>query len=68
MGMRWAGHVEHVGGVGNVKIWLENPKGSEFVETGRRWEDNVGMNLRAIGWVGVDWMLLTQDMDHWWFV
>jgi hypothetical protein len=28
-----------------------------------RWEDNIRMDLREIGWEGVDWMLLAQDKD-----
>jgi hypothetical protein len=24
-----------------------------------------GMNLREIGWEGVDWMYLAQDRDQW---
>jgi hypothetical protein len=32
---------------------------------GCRWEDNVTMDLREIGWEGVDWMHLTQDRDQW---
>jgi hypothetical protein len=23
---------------------------------GRRWEDNIGMDLRNIGWGGMDWI------------
>jgi hypothetical protein len=26
------------------------------------------MNLREIGWDGVDWIHLTQNRDHWWAV
>jgi hypothetical protein len=29
-----------------------------------RWEDNIRMNLREIGWEDVDWMHLTQDRDQ----
>jgi hypothetical protein len=29
----------------------------------RRWEDNVKMDLREIGWEGVDWIHLPQDKD-----
>jgi hypothetical protein len=29
--------------------------------TRRRWEDNIGMDLRKIGWKVVDWMHLAQD-------
>jgi hypothetical protein len=31
----------------------------------RRWEDNIRMNLREIGWGGMDWIDLAQDRDQW---
>jgi hypothetical protein len=31
----------------------------------RRWEDNIRMDLREIGWGGVDWIDLVQDRDQW---
>jgi hypothetical protein len=31
----------------------------------RRWEDNIKMDLREIGWEGVDWLHLAQDRDQW---
>jgi hypothetical protein len=30
-----------------------------------RWEDNIRMGLREIGWVSVDWIHLAQDRDQW---
>jgi hypothetical protein len=27
----------------------------------RRWEDNIRMDVREIGWEGVDWVHLAQD-------
>jgi hypothetical protein len=27
--------------------------------------DNIRMDLREIGWEGVDWMHLSQDSDQW---
>jgi hypothetical protein len=30
-----------------------------------KWEDNIGMDLREIGWDGVDWMHLAWDRDQW---
>jgi hypothetical protein len=30
----------------------------------RRWEDDIRMDLREIGWEGVDWMRLAQDRDQ----
>jgi hypothetical protein len=31
----------------------------------RRWEDNVKMDLREIGWGGMDWIDLAQDRNQW---
>jgi hypothetical protein len=30
----------------------------------RRWEDNVKMNLKEVGWGGMDWIDLAQDRDR----
>jgi len=27
----------------------------------RRWEDNIKMDLKEVGWGGMDWIDLTQD-------
>jgi hypothetical protein len=29
------------------------------------WEDNIKMDLREIGWGGIDWTDLSQDRDKW---
>ena len=31
----------------------------------RRWEDNIRMDLREVGYGCVDWMDLAQDRDRW---
>jgi hypothetical protein len=31
----------------------------------RRWEDNININIREIGWGGMDWIDLAQDRDRW---
>jgi hypothetical protein len=32
----------------------------------RRWEDNIKMDLREVGWGGgADWIDLAQDKDRW---
>jgi hypothetical protein len=31
----------------------------------RRWEDSIRMDLGEIGWGGMDWIHLTQDIDQW---
>jgi hypothetical protein len=40
-----------------VKRPLESPR--------RRWVDNIKMDLREIGWDGVDWTDMAQDRDRW---
>jgi hypothetical protein len=31
----------------------------------RRWDDNIKMVLREVGWGGMDWINLAQDRDRW---
>jgi hypothetical protein len=31
----------------------------------RRWVDNSRMDLRELGWSGVDWIGLVQDRNRW---
>jgi hypothetical protein len=31
----------------------------------RRWKDNIKMDLREIGWGGMDWIDLAQNRDQW---
>jgi hypothetical protein len=31
----------------------------------RRWEDIIKMDVREIGWGGMDWIDLAQDRDQW---
>jgi len=65
---RWVGHVARMGEMRiPIVFWLENLKGRDH--SGRpnhRWEDNTEMDLREIGWIGVDWIHLAQDRDQWW--
>jgi 3-oxoacyl-ACP reductase-like protein len=68
--MRLAAQVAHVGqnkiayrilvGKPEVKRPLGRPR--------RRWEGNVKIELREIGWVGMYWIDLAQDRDQWWAI
>jgi hypothetical protein len=29
------------------------------------WEDNIKMDVREIGWGGIDWIDLARDRDQW---
>ena len=31
----------------------------------RGWRDNIKMDLREVGWEGMDWIDLAQDRDRW---
>jgi hypothetical protein len=31
----------------------------------RRWVDSIEMDLKEIGWDGVDWIDMAQDRDQW---
>jgi hypothetical protein len=47
-------------------ILVEKPEGKRPLgRPGRRWEYNITMDLREIGWDSVDWFDLAQAMDHW---
>jgi hypothetical protein len=48
------------------RILVGKPGGKRPLgRTRRRWVDNIKMNLREIGWDGVDWIDLAQDSDQW---
>jgi hypothetical protein len=48
------------------RILIRKPEGKKPLGvTGCRWEDNIRIVLREIGWEGVDWMHLAHDRDQW---
>jgi hypothetical protein len=43
-----------------------NPEGKRPLGRPRRtWVDNIKMDLREIGWHGMDWIDLAQDRHQW---
>jgi hypothetical protein len=54
--MRWAGHIACVGEVRNAyNIMVGIPEGKRPLGKPRhRWEDNIRMYLKEVGWKGVD--------------
>jgi hypothetical protein len=49
------------------RIWVGKPERKRPLgRSRRRWEDNIRMDLREIGWGGMDWIDLSQDRDEWW--
>jgi hypothetical protein len=61
--MKWAGHV--------TRMW--EPRNAYRILVGkrplgrprRRRVDNIKMDLREIGWAGMDWIELAPDRDQW---
>jgi hypothetical protein len=63
--MRWVGHVAR--NIRNAyRILMGKPDGKRPLgRPRRRWVDYIKMNLREIGWDGMDWFVLDQDRDQW---
>jgi len=65
--MRWAGHVARMAerrGVYRVLVGKPEGKGP-LGRSGRRWEDNMKMDLQEVGCGCRDWIELAQDRDRW---
>jgi hypothetical protein len=59
--MRWTRHVARMGEKRNAyRILVGKPGGKRPLgRSRRRWVDNIKMDLREIGWDGLDWIGLT---------
>jgi hypothetical protein len=66
MRMLWAGLIARTGKKRNAYgILMGNPGGKRPLERPRRkLEDNIKIDRREIGWGGMDWIDLAQDMDQ----
>jgi hypothetical protein len=63
MGMACSTHGENRNA---YRILAGKPEGNRPLgRPRRRWEDNIKMDLREIGWVDMDWIDLAQDRDQW---
>jgi hypothetical protein len=64
--IRWAGHVARMAEGRKVyRVLVGKPEGKRPLgRPRRRWEDGIKMDLRKIGWGGVEWIHLAQDRDH----
>jgi hypothetical protein len=65
--MRWTGHVARMGEKRNAyRILVGKPQRKRPLgRPRRRWDDNIKIDLRVIGWSGMDWVYLAQDRNHW---
>jgi hypothetical protein len=60
--MRWAGHTVRMGAkMKAYRILVGKPEGKRPLgRRRRRWEGNIRMDLREIGWGGMDWINLAR--------
>jgi hypothetical protein len=50
----------------SYRILVGKPQGKRPLgRPRRRWVDNIKVDLREIGWDGMNWIKLTQDRDQW---
>jgi hypothetical protein len=63
--MRWV--VVCMGeGRGMYRVLVGKPKEKKPMgRTRHRWENNIKMDLQAVGCGGMDWIDLAQDRDRW---
>ncbi|KAJ4433991.1 hypothetical protein ANN_16310 [Periplaneta americana] len=64
--LSWAGHVAHMGESKNAnRVLAGRPEGKRLLgRPRRRWEDNIKMDLREMGYDDRDWINLAQDRDR----
>jgi hypothetical protein len=64
--LRGAGHVARIGeGISVYRVLVGKPEGKRPLGRPRhRWEDGIKMDLREIGWGGVEWIHLARDSDR----
>ncbi|KAJ4433499.1 hypothetical protein ANN_15803 [Periplaneta americana] len=63
---RWAGHVARMSESRNAyRVLVGRPEGKRPLgRPRRRWEDNIKMDLREVGYDDRDWINLAQDRDQ----
>ncbi|KAJ4441271.1 hypothetical protein ANN_11125 [Periplaneta americana] len=66
--LRWAGHVARMGESRNAyRVLVGRPEEKRPLgRPRRRWEDNIKMDLREMGYDDREWINLAQDRDRWW--
>jgi hypothetical protein len=50
----------------HIGFWWESQKEIDrYKDLTRWWVDNIKIDLREMGWGGMDWIVLAQDRDQW---
>jgi hypothetical protein len=63
--MKLLGNAARMGEKNAHRILMGQPEGKRPLwRPRRRWMGNIKINLREIGWDGVDWIDLAQDRDQ----
>jgi hypothetical protein len=58
--------VRSTNGGDQYRILVGKPEGKRPLgRPRRRWVDNIKIDVREIGWDGMDWIELAQDKDQW---
>jgi hypothetical protein len=48
------------------RVLVGKPEGKRPLERPRRrWEYGIKMDIREMGWMGVEWIYLAQERDRW---
>jgi hypothetical protein len=56
----------HVWVRGAYRVLVGKPEGRRPLgRPRRRWKDNIKMDLREVGWGGMDWIDVAHDRDRW---
>ncbi|KAJ4448137.1 hypothetical protein ANN_10149 [Periplaneta americana] len=65
--LRWAGHVARIGESRIAyRVLVGRPEGKRPLgRPRRRWEDNIKLDLREVGYDCRDWINAAQDRDRW---
>ncbi|KAJ4429592.1 hypothetical protein ANN_21777 [Periplaneta americana] len=65
--LRWAEHVARMGESRSAyRVLVGRPEGKRPLgRPRRRWEDNIKMDLREVGYDDRDWINLAQNRDRW---
>ncbi|KAJ4447346.1 hypothetical protein ANN_09351 [Periplaneta americana] len=65
--LRWAGHVARMNEFRNAyRVLIGRPEGNRPLGRPRhKWDDNIKMDLREMGYDDRDWINVAQDRDQW---
>jgi hypothetical protein len=65
--MSLTGHVAPMGEKRNAhRVLVGRPEGKRPLgRLRRRWVDNIKIDVKVIGWDGMDWIDLAEDRDQW---